>query len=44
MLSTIILLVALGCFVLAAVGYSVPRVDLTAAGLACLVISMIVRF
>jgi len=43
MLSTIILLVALGCFVLASVGFKVPQLDLLAAGLACLVISMIVR-
>ncbi len=38
---TILLIVALVCFVLAAFGFTIARINLTAAGLACAVASVL---
>ncbi len=39
---TILLIIALICFILAAVGVAIARINLIAAGLACVVASMLV--
>lgn len=43
MLDMILIIAALVCFILAAVGVNLPRVNLLAAGLACWVATLLVN-